>query len=695
MAHYLEPLELAVAIAERFMKIHPPPRTYMYHFGLLGLLHLWEATREQRYLDFYLAAKGAAGGKEPVFDWFLYSATGDRRWVDGAAEVGERLLADPRRDRDGALLDPRGRYTVDVLSYYFSMPITLGHVLKDGRYFDEAERQYRIYRDYLEEPQTGAWYSRWGHFLHPNRPNPGLWARGNGWLVNAWGRTMHLWDPKHRAYEFILSEWRRFCRSLAAFQTPSGLFRQLLNRPDCFEEATGSGLFCSGFAEGVRHGTLPAEFATVAYRTFCGLRELIDKDGNIHNVSTYAGGYNFERQYYSCARFNEPHGDGSVMGACVAVHHLLKEDLVPDRTPPSVRPQVITTAVPHLLTSEPPQKRHPDDIAPPVVERVMTLDAVPEHDPFGMCILGLLHWHDYRKETAALDKARRLLERSAASMEAATMWKLTAELEALTGQASSVKDRQLFLDARLSCSHRDRYGTLLDEFGGYSVERLFALVPLLARTGAETGQSRYFDEACLQLLSHKEWLEEPVSHLWHSAWGRGAHSRRATPGLWALGNAYAVAATVELLEHLPPQHPRYIDVVCYLRRHVEALHEYLPVGGGWLQVMDRLDSFACTAATGLMTYATSRAILRGWVSPAYLPVATGGADSLGELVDRKGIVRFSSPPFGGLDTVEAYQEHRLENDASALGHVLSGCAWAAMCMRAVPDPSEDGTLGAR
>lgn len=389
-----EPVTIGMAVAERFMRIDPPPQTYMYHLGLSGLLDLYEATGEGRLLEFVLEhrRKHQAWGR---FDWTLYRLTGDACWLEGALEAGERWLADPRRDRDGALLDPRGRYTIDIVSGLATQPVIFGHVLRDHRYFDEAYLQLEIARGYLEDPVTGLWYNRWGHGLHPHRPNPGLWGRGNGWLVNAWGRVMHLWDPAHPRYQDALELWQKYCRANAAFQTEAGMFRQLMNRPASFEDATATGLIGSGIGLGALYGTLPVEMGAFAFRAACGLAQIVDEAGNIHNVSTTAGGYNFEQQYESCATFNEPHGDGAVMACCAAVHRLLQSDRAFDRTPPVGRVKIVTRPIPRA-TFHQPEFRTPAEVAAPVLQRALALADLPALDAQGSVILGLLHWHDAR-----------------------------------------------------------------------------------------------------------------------------------------------------------------------------------------------------------------------------------------------------------------------------------------------------------
>ena len=684
------PLKVGLAVAERFMKISPPRETYMYHIGLQGLLDLWEAAGEARLLDFYLDRYG----RVPRFDWALYTLTREERWLEGARELGEQFLADPRRDREGALLDPRGRYTVDVLSGQFTTPIIFGHVLGDDRYFDEAARLLEINQGYLEDPQTGLWYSRWGSALHPSRPNPGLWARGNGWLANAWSRVMHLWDASHCAYGQTLTIWKYFCASIAAHQTDSGMFRQLLNREDCFEETSATGLFCSAFANGVRFGTLPDHFGASAWRAFSGIRAVVESDGGVHNVSTYAGGYNFERQYYSCARYCDPHGDGTVMSACAALHLLQEEMPNLKRPAPTQSPRIVTVAEPGLLTADPPVRREAVDIAPPVLRRALELESLPTHDPFSATIHGLLDWHEFSTDTEALDQARVLQDCDRAGLSVAARYCVAARTSLATGEeCPGLKE---FVDEELRRSPRDRCGLLLDEYGGYDVSALYVWLPLLAETARLTGDEAYLDEACTQYLGYRGWLECPLTRLWYSAFGRGRHPRRRTPGLWGLGNGYSLAGAIGLLERLPPTHKRYVDVILAVRGHVSALHEYLPVSAGWSQLLDDPDSFHCVGVTALLTYGCAKAIYRGWVEPEYYAVVAGGIRHLGQMVDEQGVYGSASLPFGGLDAPEDYEDHRVENDPARLGHILSACAWAGRCQDSGIDyDAQDKRLGAR
>ena len=693
------PIEVGESIAQRFMRIDPPRSTYMYAYGLNGLLYLWKATGEDQYFDFYMAHRDMfiRDFGHPNYDEMLYWATGDRKWLEGIEEVAESMLADEHVDSEGATLDPRGRYTVDTFSGHMCRPILYAHILNDHRFLDAAMLHYEVNKGYLADPVTGLWYSRLGHHMHQKRNSPGLWARGNGWLVQMWGTAMHLWDPNHHGHERMLGEWRKYCSSVSSYQTQSGLLRQLVDRDDCFEEASGSGLIFAGIANGVLHGTLPHEFGSVAYRGFCGIRGIVDTEGNIHNGSTTAGGYNFERQYYTCSRFNEPHADGGAMMLCSLVNLLLEKGMVSNNSQPEKKPEIVTTTVPGVLSYKPLPLKTAEEMAPTVLKRIRSLSELPENDLYGFIPLSLIHWYDWCKDGSLLADAERLLESATPRQSDTPHWKWNVKTElALRAEDQSPPDGlKAFADKALGKARRDRDGVFVDETGGYSTNTLFIWIPLLAKTSRLTGDLCYLDEACRQLFGHQAWLEEPITRLWYGTFGHGRHKRNINPGLWGVGNGYVISSIVELLDYLPREYDRWIDVICLLRDHVRAVAEYQPVNEGWTQLIDNIDSFHCPAANGLITYGFCKAMTRGWISDELYLNARHGMTAASELVDGEGNYGKVTMPTAGLDDLTDYESHSLENDPYGLGPVLSGLAASAEFYEKTEPPNKKGTLGVR
>ena len=690
------PLEVAVPIAERFLKIDPPRSTYMYYGGVCGLPGLWALTKDQRYLDFYMERVTPLLDKDyPQYDPRMYHATGDRKWLTGIEGIIDKRLALAKLDSEGAVLDPSGRYTIDTYSGHLSENIFLAHITGDHALLDEAMLHYEVNKGYLADPVTGMWYSRFGHHMHPKRNSPGLWSRGNGWLISSWGSAMHLWDPKHHGYEQMLSDWQHLCKAVSNCQTKSGLLRQLLDREDCFEEASGSALIFSGIANAVLHGSLPPEYGSIAYKGFCGMRGIVDQDGNIHNGSTTAGGYNFERQYYTCARFNEPHADGPTISLCCVMHKLLEQNKVPDLTPPEEKPVIVTKATPGVVSYQPKKLNSPEELAIPVIKRLTALDRAPEKDIHASTLLGLAHWYRVCKNETLLACVEKMLESSSDNFASAVVWNVKTELALCHDGQTSPTGLKDYLDGELKTMKRDRDGILVDEANGYSVGTLYVWIPLLAKAARLTGDKDYLDEAIKQLFGHQAWLEEPITGLWYATFGHGKHLRNINPGLWGLGNGYVVAAVTDLLDVLPKEHDRWDDVMYLMRNHIRVLTEYLPVNEGWTQLVDKLDSFPCPAANGLITYGICKAMVKGWIGNEYHAAGGGGAAALAELLDTDGNYEKASLPTAGLDSLDAHEEHAVHNDACALGAVLSGLSYAVPFNENIKSPLDSNELGVR
>ncbi|HEY3758017.1 MAG TPA: glycoside hydrolase family 88 protein [Opitutaceae bacterium] len=154
-----------------------------------------------------------------------------------------------------------------------------------------AYRDYAIVHwwktsDYLYDPAEHLYYrdSRY-------RPGPGVtkkvfWGRGNGWVFAGLARVMaDLPVEKRPDFE---KQFREMAEHLRAIQSPDGGWQpDLLHDPmhPLASEASGTALFCFGFAWGVNHGVLAAaNYGPVAERAFAYLRGCEQPDGRVTHM---------------------------------------------------------------------------------------------------------------------------------------------------------------------------------------------------------------------------------------------------------------------------------------------------------------------------------------------------------------------------------------------------------------------------
>jgi unsaturated rhamnogalacturonyl hydrolase len=167
---------------------------------------------------------------------------------------------------------------------------------------------------------------------------------------------------------------------------------------------------------------------------------------------------------------------------------------------------------------------------------------------------------------------------------------------------------------------------------------LYMGVPALAQMGALTGEGRWFDDAVKQVLQFRGYLWDPQAGLY--AHGRHMDQPLNPEFYWARANAWAMLASVELLDVLPADHPRRGEVLEGLRLHIRSVAKLQSgTSGLWHQMLDKPDSYLETSASAIFVYCIARAIDRGFISPAsYGSVAQAGWIGVTTRVNAKGQV---------------------------------------------------------
>ena len=83
----------------------------------------------------------------------------------------------------------------------------------------------------------------------------------------------------------MLSIFKQQATALKRFQAPSGLWHQLLDRPDSYEETSSSAMFVSAIARGIRNGWLSnTTFRPVVIRGWNGLTTKVNSTGQVEGT---------------------------------------------------------------------------------------------------------------------------------------------------------------------------------------------------------------------------------------------------------------------------------------------------------------------------------------------------------------------------------------------------------------------------
>ncbi len=274
----------------------------MWGFGegiaLRGLLRAATVTGEARYFSHVstllrgYAARGVtrspaehvAPGTELLL---LAEATREPEFLTAARSLADLQASFPRNSGGARMHRPdlpgwSRQIWVDCMHVEPPFLLRLGCMTGEERYGRQGLDEIRAYGRLLQDPESGLFR----HGYEENcGPNGQFWARGNGWALLGLVESAMLArkSPAREELEFRL---RRLCTSLAALQTPEGLWHTVLNAPATYLESTLAVMVAYGLRVSFAAGLLSAaEFGEMERRARSAALQLIAADGSLERVT--------------------------------------------------------------------------------------------------------------------------------------------------------------------------------------------------------------------------------------------------------------------------------------------------------------------------------------------------------------------------------------------------------------------------
>lgn len=241
-------------------------------------------------------------------------------FVTRAAEHIRRVQA---RFPDGTLVRTwpyRHTLWADDLYMGLSFMSRYGSRFDDREMLRDAARQVERFHHYLWDPVTELlWHGYYGDL---NRTAGAHWGRCNGWVMLATCQLLDLLPAE--LCRPVLDLLERQIAGVAKRQAASGLWRQVLDREDSYEEGSCSAIFVYCVAHAVCEGWIDSRYATVALRGWEGLRrEKITPEGELRDVCVGTGIGTDLPFYYNRPKVDgETHGTGLLLEAGMEILRL-------------------------------------------------------------------------------------------------------------------------------------------------------------------------------------------------------------------------------------------------------------------------------------------------------------------------------------------------------------------------------------
>lgn len=257
--------------------------------------------------------------------------------IDAYLDSGDRSLLSViecicrQAERTIPRLEDGTYYRLDTMwadDLYMSCPflIRMGRLTGDSSWYEKAKAQVQGFRKrlYMEEERL------FSHIYFPVKgvANHVPWGRGNGWVI--WTLSELLMYGEGRVDLSAEKElFRQMCAGIRERQDESGLWHQVLNRPEeaSYLETSCTGMFLLGFARGVRYGWLEEDFLACMEKAWRGLlTHSVDREGNVYGVCM-GSGCQMDAEYYFTIPtiINDDHGTGVILAAGAEYCALLEE----------------------------------------------------------------------------------------------------------------------------------------------------------------------------------------------------------------------------------------------------------------------------------------------------------------------------------------------------------------------------------
>ncbi len=207
----------------------------------------------------------------------LYRQTGNQLFYDQGIALADGQWKDPLPGG----LTAQTRYWIDDVWMIGSLQTEAYRVTGDTVYLNRAARETVAYLEKLQQPNG---------LFHHGPEAPFFWGRGNGWVAAGLAEVISGLPDTHPLYPAILKGYRKMMQALLKYQTPDGMWRQLIDVDSAWEETSCTGMFGYAIAVGVQRGILEASLYGPSYgKAWKALTAHLSKDGRLSGVCVGTG----------------------------------------------------------------------------------------------------------------------------------------------------------------------------------------------------------------------------------------------------------------------------------------------------------------------------------------------------------------------------------------------------------------------
>lgn len=230
---------------------------------------------------------------------------------------------------DGTLARNRPlKNTLWLDDLYMSVPamVQMGKKTGEQKYFDEAVNQIKLFSARMFNEKKGLYMHGWvaDMEVHPEFH----WARANGWALLTKVEVLKVLPENHPGRAMVLDLLQKHIRGLAALQSGSGFWHQLLDKNDSYLETSATAIYAYCIAAAVNEGWIDdLAHAPMAILAWNAVATMVNEQGQVEGTCVGTG-MAFDPAFYYHRPVNKfaAHGYGPVIAAGAEIIRLLQNN---------------------------------------------------------------------------------------------------------------------------------------------------------------------------------------------------------------------------------------------------------------------------------------------------------------------------------------------------------------------------------
>ncbi|MGA9060081.1 MAG: glycoside hydrolase family 88 protein [Terracidiphilus sp.] len=234
--------------------------------------------------------------------------TKDKKYVDYGLTYADRQWENPLPGG----LSHETRFWIDDMYMLTILQLQAWRATGDKKYLNRGANEMVAYLDKLQQPN--------GLFYHaPDAPF--FWGRGDGWVAAGMSEMLRDLPADHPQRARILAGYKLLMAALLKYQAADGMWRQLVDHEEAWEETSSTGMFTFALITGVRNGWLDASaYGPAARKAWIAVTGFIDQNNDMTSVCEGTGKSNSLEYYLERKRrTGDFHGQEPVLWAASAL----------------------------------------------------------------------------------------------------------------------------------------------------------------------------------------------------------------------------------------------------------------------------------------------------------------------------------------------------------------------------------------